>query len=123
MALLPLHLAFLRLHDPSRPLSHYLHLIAQNLHWQLSAAQRANEKLPPTAERVRRRLSSLGAREDFDEEEEEGRATAPRSAATAPARPPKHKSWMEERCGFSPGRLLRVLAILTVGMTIPALSW
>ena len=36
---------------------------------------------------------------------------------------PRYDGWLQETCGFDPFRLLGLLAVLTVGITVPALSW
>lgn len=120
--LFPLYMAFLRLAQPGIPLSHQLHLISLNMHWQLSAPTASLPK--PAADSIRRRLSTLSMRtessmdegeaEDFDIEQLQRRRTKA---------PPPRKTWSERRFGFHVGRLLGVFAVLTIGITVPALSW
>lgn len=123
-----MHLAYLRLTHPEIPLSHWLHLIAQNLHWQVSTPTNA---VPlPASDRIRRRISSLSLRlsqtrdddtlqQRLEQEEEQQHFNRRRSNST----PPPFSSWIEERVGFNLWKLLRLLAVLTFGLTVPALSW
>lgn len=124
LSLLPLHLGYLRLRHPSLPLSHHLHLIAQNLHWQLTPRRRA-PSLPPTAERVRQRLSSFGSlgRSSIASDEGGWSVEAARSSEPRERAAPRYDGWLQETCGFDPFRLLGLLGVLTVGITVPALSW
>jgi drug/metabolite transporter (DMT)-like permease len=117
--LFPLYMLCLRIFQPNVPLSHQLHLISINLHWQLSSP---THSLPrPGADSIRRRLSTLSMRtetsetEDFDIEEIRQR---PRTKA-----PPPRITWSERKFGFNAVRLLGVFVVLTLGLTIPALSW
>lgn len=117
--LFPLYMICLRIFQPKVPLSHQLHLISINLHWQLSSPTHSLPK--PGADSIRRRLSTLSMRtgssevEDFDIEEIRQR---PRTKA-----PPPRITWSEKRFGFNVFRLLGVFIVLTLGLTIPALSW
>lgn len=59
IVLFPLHLLALRWYT-GLPFSHYLHLVAQNLHWQLSTPTKRLEG--EVQENIRRRLTSYGGR-------------------------------------------------------------
>ncbi|PWN32541.1 uncharacterized protein FA14DRAFT_161930 [Meira miltonrushii] len=117
--LFPLYMVCLRIFQPKVPLSHQLHLISINLHWQLSSPTHSLPK--PGADSIRRRLSTLSMRteanetEDFDIEEIRQR---PRTKA-----PPPRITWSERKFGFNVFRLLGVFVVLTLGLTVPALSW
>ncbi|EPQ27258.1 uncharacterized protein PFL1_05181 [Pseudozyma flocculosa PF-1] len=130
--LFPAHLAIL-CYSTRYPLSHYLHLISQNLRWQLRTPSAPLPRQGPDA--VRRRLSIASGR---GVETDAGRDDG--AAATMPewnqvdledgdARLKLHTgarslgAWLEDRIGFDAIRLLGLLAILTLGITVPALSW
>ncbi|KAL9931237.1 hypothetical protein V8E36_009914 [Tilletia maclaganii] len=107
--LLPLHLLFL-VRTTQYPLSHWLSLIAKNLDWQLNSH-------PPTATYDALPTSSNeagggGARH-------EGPIRLPSSAG----RQTGLQAQVREMFGFDLLKLLRILLILTVGITIPSLSW
>lgn len=126
--LFPLYMLFLRILKREVSLSHQFHLIALNLHWQLRTPTITLAR--PEADTIRRRLSSLSMRtdasqyraeddeeldvEDFDIDTLQRRQTKP---------PPLRKAWSERRYGFHVGKLLVVFGVLTLGITIPALSW
>ncbi|UZJ54098.1 hypothetical protein CBS101457_003418 [Exobasidium rhododendri] len=127
--LFPLHLLYLRLANPRVPISHYLHLIAQNIHWQVSTP---TTSLPlPAADSIRRRISTLSMRSEHSATFGDSRADEFEVEDLQPGHqgrrrilgPPPFTTHMEETIGFNPWRLLRLLAVLTIGLTIPALSW
>lgn len=105
--LFPMHLLFLRW-TTSHPTSHYLHLIAQNLRWQLETETAALPGAGPDA--VRRRLSSASGRGTHIIDSEQGIFRRP-------------ISFLEQKAGFNVLKLAGLFAILTIGITIPALSW
>ncbi len=112
LLLFPMHLFFLKW-TTKRPITHYLHLIAQNLRWQLDTAP---SSLPdPRADEVRRRLSRASGRgsqafSDADHAEQGGMIR-------------RKVSFLEETFGFNVLRLAGLFVVLTIGITIPALSW
>ncbi|SAM85995.1 uncharacterized protein UBRO_07930 [Ustilago bromivora] len=114
LLLFPLHLYFLKW-TTKRPITHYLHLIAQNLRWQLETP---TSTLPdPRADAVRHRLSKAS-----------GRGSRAVSAVDARDREPeslgrRRISALEQEFGFNVLRLAGLFLVLTVGITIPALSW
>ena len=111
--LFPMHLYFLKW-TTGRPITHYLHLIAQNLRWQLNTP--ASTLPGPRADIVRHRLSQASGRghrtsgTDADEQASE-------SLRRRPA------SFLEQKFGFNVVRLTGLFIILTIGITVPALSW
>ncbi|EST08331.2 Drug/metabolite transporter [Kalmanozyma brasiliensis GHG001] len=113
LLLFPMHLFFLKW-TTGRPITHYLHLIAQNLRWQLETP--ASTLPDPRADAVRQRLSQASGRgiptngAEWDEQ-------AAESLTRRPA------SFLEQKFGFNVLRLAGLFAILTVGITVPALSW
>ena len=130
--LFPLHLLCLRILKPRVPISHYLHLISQNIHWQVSTP---THTLPiPAADSIRRRISSLSMRSqrssgDYDDDytaadefevQEYGAQNRMRRRNLGP---PPFTTWIEEKLGFNLWKLFGLLGVLTVGLTIPALSW
>ncbi|PWY99331.1 hypothetical protein BCV70DRAFT_200905 [Testicularia cyperi] len=110
--LFPMHLLFLKW-TTSRPISHWLHLISQNLRWQLETPAAALPGAGPDA--VRRRLSSASGRGDYAID-----PIADGNEGLASRRPP---SFLEQKFGFNVLKLLGLLGILTIGITVPALSW
>lgn len=124
-----MHLLYLRIANPRVPLSHYLHLIAQNIHWQVSTP---THSLPiPAADSIRRRISTLSMRSDSSsaygeetaDEFEVEELSARQHARRRNLGPPPYTTWIEEKLGFNLWKLLGLFAVLTVGITIPALSW
>lgn len=113
LLLFPMHLYFLKW-TTGRPVTHYLHLIAQNLRWQLVTP--ASSLPDPRADAVRQRLSQASGRgipasgSDWDEQ-------ATESLTRRPA------SFLEQKFGFNVVRLAGLFLILTIGITVPALSW
>lgn len=113
MLLFPIHLYFLKW-KTGRPITHYLHLIAQNLRWQLDTP--ASSLPDPRADAVRQRLSQASGRashtggDGWDEQ-------ATESLRRRPA------SFLEQKFGFNVVRLAGLFAVLTIGITVPALSW
>ncbi|CDW98520.1 hypothetical protein, partial [Sporisorium scitamineum] len=113
LLLFPMHLFYLKW-STGRPITHYLHLIAQNLRWQLDTP--ASSLPDPRADSVRQRLSQASGRgihtsgNDWDEQASE-------SLRRRPA------SFLEQQFGFNVLRLAGLFLILTIGITIPALSW
>jgi hypothetical protein len=150
--LLPLHLLFLR-YTTKLPYSHYLHIIAQNLHWQLSTPTRHVEG--KVQEDIRRRLSVHSGRDGRtgysdrtdaahdQDEEEEGLQSHPTSRpsmsrpisfrdslhlshphlASSIPGPPPYKSAAQRAFGFDLPKLILMLLTLMGAITIPALSW
>lgn len=127
--LFPLHLLYLRLSNPQVPISHYLHLIAQNIHWQVSTP---TTSLPiPAADSIRRRISTLSMRTDSSSAYGDGNSDTFEVEDMNPSYrsrrkslgPPPFTSSIEEKMGFNLWKLLRLFGVLTVGLTIPALSW
>lgn len=150
--LLPAHLLFLRWHT-GQPLSHHLHLIAQNLHWQLRSPMRT-VKEGHVQQGIRRRLSSVSGRrdsaeqssapssrklygDDGDEETGQERTQPPRrplqrsvswrDSVRLPdgSRPlgPQYRTYSEHRLGFDLPRFVLLLLVLMTAITVPALSW
>lgn len=141
--LLPLHILFLRWHT-GLPWSHWTHLIAQNLHWQLSTPTRQVNK-GHVQQDIRRRLSIAIHRDEarpiepYEDLADEEEATVPAS----PARPrpqraqswresvrmsslmpfPTYRGWSENYFGFNAVKLALLLLVLMTAITIPALSW
>ncbi|TKY88175.1 hypothetical protein EX895_002885 [Sporisorium graminicola] len=113
LLLFPMHLLYLRW-STGRPITHYLHLIAQNIRWQLDTP--ASTLPDPRADAVRQRLSqalgrgSCSSGHDWDEQPSE-------SLRRRPA------SFLEQHFGFNVIRLAGLFLILTIGITVPALSW
>ncbi|KAJ9475537.1 EamA domain-containing protein [Pseudozyma hubeiensis] len=111
--LFPMHLYFLKW-TTGRPITHYLHLIAQNLRWQLETPASA---LPdPRADAVRQRLSQASGRGDR-QSGSDWDAQATESLRRRPV------SSLEQTFGFNVVRLAGLFLVLTVGITVPALSW
>ncbi|KAN0062855.1 hypothetical protein ACQY0O_004676 [Thecaphora frezii] len=120
--LLPLHLAVL-CYTTHYPLSHYLHLISQNLRWQLRTPSAPLPRQGPDA--VRRRLSQASGRGvEHDAagqwnhvDLEDGEPSKRRTGAGFGGK------WVEDRVGFNAFKLFGLIGILTLGITVPALSW
>lgn len=112
--LLPMHLYFLKW-TTGRPITHYLHLIAQNLRWQLDTP--ASTLPDPRADAVRHRLSQASGRRSQSFGEANLGEHEPESLRR------RRTSALEERFGFNVFRLAGLFLVLTVGITIPALSW
>ncbi|CAO1633035.1 unnamed protein product [Parajaminaea phylloscopi] len=139
--LLPAHLLFLCWHT-GQPLSHHLHVIAQNLHWQLRSPV-TQVRHGEVQEGIRRRLSTVSGKRpgQGDLEERGGPAEdGPHNVRVRPARSqswresvrlsdgslpatPTYRTYSERRLGFDLPRLLLLLVVLMVAITIPALSW
>lgn len=114
LLLFPMHLYFLRW-TTKRPVTHYLHLIAQNLRWQLETP--ASSLPDPRADAVRHRLTQAS-----------GRGSRVASGADAgehePESPGQRRiSALEQKFGFNVLRLAGLFLVLTIGITVPALSW
>ena len=114
LLLLPMHLYFLKW-TTGRPITHYLHLIAQNLRWQLDTP--ASTLPDPRADAVRQRLSQASGRRSRDVTETDLDANEPESLQRRPA------SFLEQKAGFNVVRLAGLFLVLTIGITVPALSW
>lgn len=85
----------------------------------------------PAADSIRRRISAMSLRTEesssfgetvADEFEVEDLHSTNR-VRRLPLAPPPFTSWIEERLGFNLWKLLGLFGVLTVGLTIPALSW
>ncbi|SPO31255.1 uncharacterized protein UTRI_05936_B [Ustilago trichophora] len=115
LLLFPMHLCFLRW-TTGRPITHYLHLIAQNLRWQLDTPPTS---LPdPRADAVRHRLSQASGRPSRDVSGAQlSDGNEPESLRRRPA------SFLEQKFGFNVVRLAGLFLVLTIGITVPALSW
>ncbi len=101
-------------------MTHYLHLIAQNLRWQLETEVK---ELPgEQADAVRKRLSRASGRGriSVEQAEEEVEMESGRESGSSRRR---KTSFLEENFGFDIVRLAGLFVVLTVGITIPALSW
>lgn len=114
LLLFPMHLYFLKW-TTKRPITHYLHLIAQNLRWQIDTP--ATSLPDPRADAVRHRLSQAS-----------GRGLSARGEATSGVHEPESLtrqpvSFLEQKAGFNLLRLAGLFVVLTVGITVPALSW
>ncbi|SNX86655.1 uncharacterized protein MEPE_05364 [Melanopsichium pennsylvanicum] len=108
--LFPMHLYFLKC-TTGRPITHYIHLIAKNLRWQLETP--ASELPDPRADVVRHRLSQASGR------------VMPTDVAAHEAKSCRRKpvSFLEQKFGFNVFRLAGLFFVLTIGITVPALSW
>lgn len=85
----------------------------------------------PAADSIRRRISAMSLRTDgsssfgdvaADEFEVEDLHSTIR-VRRSPLAPPPLTNWIEERLGFNLWKLLGLFGVLTIGLTIPALSW
>ncbi|CBQ69933.1 conserved hypothetical protein [Sporisorium reilianum SRZ2] len=113
LLLFPMHLFYLKW-TTGRPITHYLHLIAQNLRWQLDTP--ASSLPDPRADAVRQRLSQASGRGTHTSGTD-GDEHASESLRRRPA------SFLEQQFGFNVLRLAGLFLILTIGITVPALSW
>ncbi|KAJ1021644.1 hypothetical protein NDA16_003780 [Ustilago loliicola] len=114
LLLFPMHLYFLKW-TTKRPITHYLHLIAKNLRWQLETP--ASTLPDPRADAVRHRLSQAS-----------GRGSCAVSGVDAGGHEPeslgrRRISALEQKFGFNVIRLAGLFLVLTIGITVPALSW
>ncbi|UTT88644.1 hypothetical protein NDA17_000630 [Ustilago hordei] len=114
LLLFPLHLYFLKW-TTKRPIAHYLHLIAQNLRWQLETP--ASTLPVPRPDAVRHRPSQASGRGRRLVSAVDARDREPESLGRRPI------SALEQKFGFNVLRLAGLFLVLTVGITIPALSW
>lgn len=149
--LLPLHLLFLR-YTTKLPYSHYFHIIAQNLHWQLSTPTTKLEG--EVQEDIRRRISAYSGRDgrngssmgtdatpyqDDEEQQQPNLASRPslarplsfrdtlsishpQLASQLPA-PPPYVNAAQRALGFDLPKLILMLLTLMGAITVPALSW
>lgn len=141
--LFPIHLLFLKWWY-RLPISHYLHLMALNLHWQLSTPTRPLKG--DVQEEIRKRLSTYSGRASMASEGRQsggGGYDDVEDAAEPPPLPslsrsqswresiamatslahPQYSGYFEKRFGFSVPKLAALLVLLMVAITIPALSW
>lgn len=113
LLLFPMHLFFLKW-TTGRPITHYLHLIALNLRWQLDTP--ASSLPNPRADAVRQRLSQASGRACGASREDWGEPAAESSRR-------QRACFFDQMFGFNVFRLVGLFFILTIGITVPALSW
>ncbi len=101
VTILPAHLLFLKLSTGRSIRTHYLRLISENLRWQTDEPKLFSRAV----------LGTPGS-------------TADSLPSHTPGRPDgRIRAFWKDLIGFDLGRYALIIAILTVGITIPALSW